>query len=236
VGTGLGGLVRNALARMPSVMDELPRELAERLWSDANLITAKNGRTILSLGARSTNVYIVLEGRVQVSLFSLGGREVILRDLGEGAIFGEIAAIDDRPRSASVMALSDCSLASINGDTFRAAVTELPAGAMWLARRLTAQVRDLTEKVFELNALQVRSRLHCELLRMCDGDGRLEPGTTHAKLASRVGTHREAVTREMGVLVDHRIVEQDRRLIKIVDLPALVQLVRIAAGDMDAEQ
>jgi CRP/FNR family cyclic AMP-dependent transcriptional regulator len=217
-------------------MGELPAELAERLWAGASLINAKAGRILLSLGARSTNVYIVLEGRVQVTLVSLGGREVILRDLGEGEMFGELAAIDDQPRSASIVALSDCVLASLSAATFKSAIAELPVGALWLARRLAAQVRDLTERVFELNALRVRSRLHCELLRMCGPvDGResvtIEPSPTHAELASRVGTHREAVTREIGYLVEQGILQQQRRRMTVVDIRALTRLVRLATGE-----
>jgi CRP/FNR family transcriptional regulator, cyclic AMP receptor protein len=227
-------------ARMPQVLESLPAALAARLWADASLLAAPAGKTLVALGATSTSVYIVLEGRVQVMLFSLGGKEVILRDLGEGDIFGELAAIDGQPRSASIVALADCQLASIPAETFRAAVSALPEGAIWLARRLTGQIRDLTERVFELNALRVRSRLHCELLRLCGtaADGRdritLEPTPTHAELASRVGTHREAVTREIGLLVGQGIVEQHRRRMTVVDLPALTHLVRMATSGEDA--
>jgi CRP-like cAMP-binding protein len=226
--------------KMPRMMESLPAALAARLWADASLLAAPDGKTLVALGAKSTSVYLVLEGRVQVTLFSLGGKEVILRDLGEGDIFGELAAIDGQPRSASIVALTDCQLASIRGETFRAAVTELPEGAMWLARRMTAQIRDLTERVFELNALRVRSRLHCELLRLCGtaADGRgpitLEPTPTHAELASRVGTHREAVTREIGLLVGQGIVAQHRRRMTVVDLPALTHLVRMATSGEDS--
>jgi CRP-like cAMP-binding protein len=220
---------------MPGIMSTLPSDFAERLWTRATLIQARSGRTILALGAKSDNVYIILEGRVQAKLFSLSGREVILTDMAEGQIFGEIAAIDQGPRSASVVALTDCQLASVPGETFRSAVAELPSAATWLARRLVAQIRGMTDRIFELNALQVRSRLHCELLRQCDRDGRLKPSTTHAELAARVGTHREAITREMRVLVQLKIVEQDRRVIRVTNLPALIQLVRIATGDMDTD-
>jgi CRP/FNR family transcriptional regulator, cyclic AMP receptor protein len=220
---------------MPSVMGTIPGELGERLWSKATMINARSGRTILSLGTLSSNVYIVIKGRVQVTLYSLGGREVILRDLGEGDLFGELAAIDDQPRSASIVALSDCLLASVTADAFRSAVEEVPGGTMWLARRLAGQVRDLTERVFELNALRVRSRLHCELLRMCGPvNGRasvtIEPSPTHAELAARVGTHREAVTRELGYLVEHGIIEQQRRRMTVIDVRALTQLVQVATG------
>lgn len=221
---------------MPAAMSAFPEALGRRLWASAATIAAKSGRTLVSLGAHSDNVYVVLKGRVQVTLFSLGGREVILRSLGEGAIFGEIAAIDGHPRSATIVALSSCSLASIDAAAFREAVTADPEAALWLARRLTSQVRDLTERVFELNALRVSSRLHCELLRLCaDGGGgttdvKIEPAPTHADLAARIGTHREAVTREMGELAEKGILVQERRRITIRDTRALARLVEMVVG------
>lgn len=227
----------HARGEMPPAFAALPRALAERLWAEAKLVTAGAGKTLVALGAHSTSVYLVVSGRVQVTLVSLGGREVILRDLVEGDLFGELAAIDGQPRSASIVALADCQLASIPAEAFRAATSALPEGAQWLAKRLTAQIRDLTERVFELNALRVRSRLHCELLRLSGTDGdpaapvTIDHTPTHAELASRVGTHREAVTRELGLLVEQGIVRQERRKLTVLDRPALTRLVRMATGE-----
>jgi CRP-like cAMP-binding protein len=224
-------------AGIPPAMSELPPALAERLWASATLINAKAGRTLVSHGTTSTSVYIVLKGRLQVMLFSMGGREIILRDLSEREMFGELAAIDGQPRSASIVALSDCMLASIDAASFRAAVSEHPEAALWLARRLTVQIRDLTDRLFELNALRVSSRLHCELLRRCaaiGGEGprvTIEPSPTHAELASCIGTHREAITREMGYLVEQGIVRQERRRIIVEDMSALARLVQMVVGD-----
>jgi CRP-like cAMP-binding protein len=200
-------------------------------------VHAKSGRTLVALGDNSNQVYFVLQGRLQTNLVSMNGKEVILRDLEEGGFFGELAAIDGQPRSASVVALTDCVLASIPGEAFRAAVTEIPAASAWLARRMVSQIRDLTERVFELNALRVRNRLHCELLRMCgaarDGVALIDPAPTHAELASRIGTHREAITREIGFLIEQGIVEQQRRRLKVCDVPALVQMVRAVVGHVE---
>ena len=225
-------------APLPKMMEGLPRDLAERLWSGARLINLPAGRSPVSEGATSNTVYIVLKGRLQVTLFSLCGREVILGDLEEGAIFGELAAIDDEPRSASVVALSECVLAMVDAATFRAATTQSPASADWLARRLAGQIRGLTKKLFESNTLPVRSRLHCELLRLCaaaeesGGSGlTIEPAPTHAELASRVGTHREAVTREMSYLTHQGILQQQRRRLTVLDRLALARLVRAATGE-----
>jgi CRP/FNR family cyclic AMP-dependent transcriptional regulator len=227
----------NVRAQIPPAMSDLPPELAARLWASSTLINAKAGRTLVSHGTSSSNVYVVLKGRLQVMLFSMGGREIILRDLSEGEMFGELAAIDDQPRSATIVAMSDCVLASIEAATFRDAFSTDPASALWLARRLTVQIRDLTDRVFELNALKVRSRLHCELLRRCAGAGvdgmrvPIEPSPTHAELASCIGSHREAVTREMGFLAEQGIVRQQRRRIVVEDTRALARLVQMVVGD-----
>jgi CRP/FNR family cyclic AMP-dependent transcriptional regulator len=129
----------------------------------------KAGRTLISEGEASTNAYIVREGLLQVMLFSIGGHEIILRNVAKGEIFGELAAIDGQVRSATIVALSDCALASIPADVFCATIDAIPGGWLWLARRLSGQVRDLTSRLLERNALRVKSRLHCELLRRCRG-------------------------------------------------------------------
>jgi CRP/FNR family cyclic AMP-dependent transcriptional regulator len=226
----------DAFTQFPSVSNSLPESLISAVRSRATVVRTNAGRTLVSPDHWSTNVYVVAEGRAQVALLSSVGHEVILRDLGAGDMFGELSAIDQRPRSASIFALNDCVLVSIPGAVFCQSVFETPASAEWLARRLSARIRDLTDKVFELNALRVPDRLHCELLRLCGtiANGMetpvIEPSPTHAELASRIGTHREAITREMGYLVEQKIVHQHRRRLTILDLPALAKLVRTAAG------
>lgn len=223
------------LNRYPIARQILPEALVERLSGQTAIIRAKAGRNLVAFGAVSTSVYLVLEGRAQVTLCSLNGNEVILRDLAAGELFGELSAIDEQPRSASIEALTECVLAAIPGAAFREAVCATPEAALWVTRRLTAQVRGLTDKLFESSSLKVSSRLHCELLRLSVADGEaaiavIDPAPTHAEFAARIGTHREAVTRELSYLSSRGIVAQDRRRLTIADFPALLQLVREAKG------
>lgn len=217
----------------------LPGSLGERLEPHARLTRARAGQMILDYGVRSTEVYVILEGHVQAELYSPNGREVILGTLGPGAIFGEVAAIDEAPRSATVVATSDCRLARIEGAAFREAVLGDPAAAEWLARQLMGRIRGLTERIFEMNTLAVRDRLHCELLRLClsagihDNRAVIEDAPTHGQLAARIGTHREGVTRELQHLVREGIVQQDRRRLTVNDVRALAEIVRAAAGDVE---
>jgi CRP-like cAMP-binding protein len=228
--------VSDIVSRFPLAMNGLPRELVAALRSHATMLRSKAGRTLVSPDSRSVDVYWVALGRVQVALMSPAGHEVILRHLGAGEMFGEMAPIDGQPRSATIVALDDCVLITVPGAVFREAVFASPAGAEWLTRLLVGRIRDLTVKVFELNALRVPSRLHCELLRLCgpwaggEESMVIDPSPTHAELASRIGTHREAVTREMGFLMEHHIILQDRRRLTVIDVPGLAKLVRLAAG------
>jgi CRP-like cAMP-binding protein len=228
-----------SVARLGLLRTLLPEPLGEQLEPRARLVTARRNQILLTFGDRTTDVYVILEGRVRVELHPLSGREVILAELGAGAIIGEIAALDDQPRSATVVAISDCVLASLPGSVFREAILANPETARWMGKRLVSRIRLLTEKIFELNALAVRNRLHCELLRLAldagikDNRAAIEPAPTHAHLAARIGTHREAVTRELQYLTKQEIVMQERGRFVVADVAELARVVRAATGDVD---
>ncbi len=217
----------------------LPEPLGQQLEPHCRITSARRGQILLSFGDRTTDVYIVLEGRVRVELHPLSGREVILADQGPGAIIGEIAALDEQPRSATVVAMSDCTLAVFPGPMFRESILADPETARWMGKRLVSRIRLLTEKIFEFNVLAVRNRLHCELLRMSLEAGiggnraEIDPSPTHAELAGRIGTHREAVTRELQYLVGRNVVAQERRQLIITDVAGLAGMVQAATGDIN---
>ena len=161
------------------------------------------------------DVFFIVEARVRPVLYSLSGKEVTFRDIEAGEMFGEFAAIDGEPRSASVIALVDSLVAVMTAENFWHALRHHPDVAAITLRRLTTQLRVLSERVFEFSTLAVRNRIHAELLRLARDhmkDARsavISPAPSHAAIASRISTHREAVTREMGAL--HRAGLIDRR-------------------------
>lgn len=220
----------------------LPEALGEQLEPHARLLSLRPGQTLIGHQDDTKDVFLVLEGGLRVELQSMNGKEIILADVAEGDIVGEFAALDDQPRSASVTATSQCTLARIPGGVFKAAVLAHPQTAEWIVLRLVKQIRLLTERVFELNALAVRSRLHCELLRLSldtgvhDNLAVITPSPTHVQLASRIGTHREAVTRELQYLHQQGIATQEGRKLTIRDVAKLAEIVRAAAGDIELIQ
>lgn len=220
----------------------LPESLARQLEPHARIVKLRPGQIVIGHQDHTTDVFVVLEGTLRVELYSLNGREISLADLGPGELFGEFAAIDDQPRSATVAATGACALACIAGNAFRRIALDTPENADWLARRLVGRIRLQTERIFELNALAVRSRLHCELLRLsldagvADNSATIVPAPTHAQLAARIGTHREAVTRELQYLHKRGIVVQQGRELRVNEVAELVEIVRAAAGDVGVAQ
>lgn len=220
----------------------LPPDLARRLAARARLSTLRPRQIVIGYQDRSSDVFVVLEGKLRVELHSPDGKEIILADVGPGELFGELSAIDGEPRAAGVSAITPCRLAVIAGAAFREEALNDPASAEWLARRLVRQVRLLDERVYELNTLAVRNRLHCELLRLgiaagiADNRAVIEPAPTHGELAARIGTHREAVTREMQYLAGRNIAARQDRALAINDVAELTEIVRAAAGDVDLVQ
>ena len=179
----------------------------------------------------SREVYFVLSGRARVNLYSPDGGDVTFRDIGPGDIFGELAAIDGAPRSANVVALVDTTIASLHADQFWQVLRDHPAVAAATLRRLVRLVRSLSERVYEFSALAVRNRIHAELLRLCRdqviaaNQATIDPAPTHAEIASRISTHREAVSRELSDLVRGGVIVRQGQALLIKDVARLANLV-----------
>jgi CRP/FNR family transcriptional regulator, cyclic AMP receptor protein len=217
--------------------ESLPPELRKRVQSQVRIVRARRGQTLLGRGASTTDVYFILDGAFSVIIYSASGREVSMRNLVTGDTFGELSAVDGLPRSASVVAETDARLASLRREEFLHCIETSPATAMWLARLLAGKVRDMSERLFEISALNVPARLHCELLRLAKTTPApdrllLDPAPTHAELANRIGTHREAVTREIQELVRIDVIRAGRRTLEFLDLPRLEHLVGQAVGEL----
>jgi CRP/FNR family cyclic AMP-dependent transcriptional regulator len=99
------------------------------------------------------------------------------------------------------------------------------------------EIRELTTRVYEFSTLAVRYRIQAELLRLanlsaCQGKiANIIPAPTHAEIASRTSTHREAVTRELNRLSKFGILEQKNRVLLVKDIDRLNELVHDAIGE-----
>ena len=183
------------------------------------------------------DVFFIVVGEVRVTIYSLSGKTVTFRDIGAGELFGELAAIDGKPRAADVVALTESLIASMPADVFLDLMRNDPEVSASIHRQLAGLVRSLTDRVFEFSTLAVKNRIHAELLRLARDHMRdentavISPVPTHAEIAARVSTHREAVTRELNALERAGLIERHGGTLIIPDFARLARMVEEVLGE-----
>ena len=192
---------------------------------------------IIDRQSETRHIFFVVKGSVRVVNYSLSGREITLNDINEGGHFGDLACIDSQPRSASVMALTDCLIAAVPSDQFLAIVEKVPALALALMRSLSQIVRNATDRIMDLSTLAANNRVHAELLRqartagIADNTSEIRPIPVHGDIASRVSTTRETVARVMNELARQGIVERQKDVLAIHDVDRLRDMVEEVRGE-----
>lgn len=213
--------------RVFPLFSEMSDAALSAIASDCIVQQYAEGELVIGHTDTSFDVLLLLSGSARVSLYSADGQRVGFREMPKGMMFGEISAIDGLPRSASVETAEPCTIAMLPRRRFLALIGEHPGFAIAVARQLAGHVRRLTTRVFEFSTMAVRQRLRAELLRLAGppltgvDSALIQNLPTHAELASRISTHREAVSREMAWLdSEGHAVKQGRSLF----IPSLSRL------------
>jgi CRP-like cAMP-binding protein len=100
-----------------------------------------SGQTIFLEGARGDDMYIVVEGQVDIVT---DGQ--IVETIEPGSIFGEMALIDNRPRSAAAIARTDCLLTPVSRAHFLALIQRTPLFAIQVMRVMADRLRRANEQ------------------------------------------------------------------------------------------
>jgi CRP/FNR family transcriptional regulator, cyclic AMP receptor protein len=199
---------------------------------------ASHNSWIIDYQDPSNDMFFVVSGTVRVKIQSVSGREILLTEISAGGCFGEIAAIDNQPRSSGIMAVTDVTIARMPAPVFRAAVHAHPDVCDQVLALIAGQVRMLTNRVNEFTTLDVRHRIYSELLRLSRPEAArakervISPPPVHADIAARVSTRREAVAREFKALEREGLMERRRGAIVLTD-PGQLQRSIEKATELD---
>lgn len=194
------------------------------------------GEEIIHFHDKSNSVFFIAQGEIRVTYHALTGHEVILCDLSTGEMFGELTAIDGKPRSATVLAKTSALLASMTAVDFKNVIFSNRYVAETILRRLTGEVRRLTERVYDFSTLTVSNRIQAELLRMAkkhmtgENTAVISPAPTHFDIANLISTHREAVTRELSSLTKNKLIQRKGHDLHILDIAKLTDMVNMVRG------
>lgn len=169
------------------------------LFSHSVARTHKKNTVVIHEGDNSDSLYVILAGRVRVYLGDEEGKEVDLNILGAGEYFGELAAIDNFPRSASVITLEECRFSVVSKKEFDSCLTKNPQIAVRIIDELSTRFRSMTENVKSLALMDVYGRVARTLINLAaeSDEGKLviKQKLTQQDLANMVGASREMVSR-----------------------------------------
>jgi CRP/FNR family transcriptional regulator, cyclic AMP receptor protein len=173
---------------------------------------------IINEGDHTDSLYVILSGKVKIFLTDDQQKEVIVAIQREGDYFGELALLDEAPRSASVMTMEPCSLLIVSRIAFERYLASDPKLAISLMRGLAARLRATTENVKSLALLDVYGRIARTLLQFAkeeDGHHVIDDKLTHQDLANMVGASREMVSRIMKDLARGGYIKTEGKRITI---------------------
>jgi CRP/FNR family cyclic AMP-dependent transcriptional regulator len=196
---------------------------------------ATRNQWIMDYQDATNDVFFIVSGTVRVKLQSVAGREVLLREINAGEFFGELAAIDNQPRSSGIGAVTDVIAARMPASVFRETVHAHPDVCDQLLALLAGQVRILANRVNEFTTLDARHRIYAELLRLSRPEAEnpkhavVSPPPVHAEIAARVSSRREAVARELKALERAGLLERRRGALVLTDTGRLRQLIEQAS-------
>jgi len=191
------------------------------------------GRHVLLMhqGERGDALYVLRRGEVKVFVSDDNGRELVLHQLGPGAVIGDMALLDGEPRSASVMALEDTTALAIEREALLECLASSPEFALNIIRSLSARLRKATEGSRSLALDNVYRRLADKLRELAgiEESDQIEPDQprpglprrySHQELGNLIGASREMVGKVMAELVRGDYVEiVDGRITLLRRLP-----------------
>lgn len=221
--------IQETLLSVPFFQD-LPESGLERVLSHIVTRTHPPNQVILLENDWGSSVYFILDGWVKIRTYNLDGKEVTLNILGKGELFGEMAAIDEVPRSTDVITLTATVIGNMPAQDFVHLLNSEPMAGVRLARLIGRRLRQVNRRL-RLRESDSASRVIDILLFLADGQGKSSmegteiPNLPHRELSSLSGLARETVTRVLSKLEKKGLIKRDRDVLSIPDLHALERLL-----------
>jgi CRP/FNR family transcriptional regulator len=224
--------VEHVLAQAP-LFAALDADAATALAGAARTLRYRRGDLVFAEGDSGDALYVVVEGKVKIFRTSPDGRENMLAVLGPGEMFGELSLFDPGPRTATVAAVTDSTLASLAHDALRPWLAGRPELGVQLLQALAQRLRRTNEAMADLVFSDVPGRVAKTLLDLADRFGtpsqegvRVTHDLTQEELAQLVGASRETVNKALSEFATRGWIRLDGRAVLLIDQERLAHRAR----------
>ncbi len=216
--------------RSAPFFEGLPSDAVDRAINHVVLRTHPANQVMLLENDWGNSVYFILSGWVKIRTYNLDGKEVTLNIVGKGELFGEMAALDEVPRSTDVITLTPTLIGNMPSQDFVHLLSAEPKAGIRLAKLMGRRLRQVNRRL-RLRESDSMSRVADVILFLAEGQGvKVEggievPNLPHRELSSLSGLARETVTRVLSKLEKKALIVRDRDLLCIPDLQALEKMM-----------
>jgi CRP-like cAMP-binding protein len=209
-----------SLLRNHSLFRDLPAAVIEHLGSYMKTRRVVRGTTIFAKGDPGTGLMGVLAGTVKVSVASADGKDIVLNLFHDGEVFGEIALLDGRPRTADATAMSDCELVVIERRDFVPFLSNHPDVMLKFIEILCSRLRRTSEQVQDITFLNLPTRLAKTLLQLTaaeDGSATArKAAVTQREISQMIGISRESTNKQLRAWAKRGWIRLERGGVNVV--------------------
>jgi CRP/FNR family transcriptional regulator, cyclic AMP receptor protein len=214
------------LAEASSFMRRLEPADRTALMAHSSAMSAASGQVLFEKGDHDALLYVIIAGRVEISVTSVNGRRIALNILAKGDCFGEIGLLDGGARTASAMVLEPSRFMIVTRRGYLAAAEQRPSLAMAMIGILCERIRWVNAFLEDQTLLPLVQRLARRLLflhgRFADQTGSLR--ISQSDIADFSGATREAVNKILAVWRQQHWISLSRSSIKVLNGAALAEL------------
>lgn len=217
--------------------NQLSPEEAENLAKRLVVRRFATGQVIFHHGDPGGLLYIISKGRVKITHSTPDGQEALLAIVSTGDFFGELALLDDSPRSATAEAIESTETLTLHREDFMRFITDNPDFSLHVLQTLAKNIRRLNNQLSDIFFLDLPARLARQLLQLADEHGvKTEEGTqiqislTQTDLAEMTGATRVSINKALGRFRRAKWVKVNGRKFTILNAEELRNLIQISGG------
>lgn len=197
------------------------------------------GQVVFHFGDPGGLLYIIRKGKIKISYATVDGQEALLAILGKDDFFGELALLDEAPRSASAQALEKTETLTLHREEFLHFLRHNPDFALHVLRTLTQRIRNLNSQISDTFFLDLPARLARTLLNLARQHGvpteegiLIELSLTQTDLAEMTGATRVSINKALGRFRREKWIAVKGRKFTILDEAAMQNVIQISGGSV----
>ncbi|HYZ62016.1 MAG TPA: Crp/Fnr family transcriptional regulator [Acetobacteraceae bacterium] len=202
------------LLKRHRVLGAAPDSELQSLIQRAQVVIVSEREMLFRRGDPGRAVAVPLTGFIKLSTLEAGGKEVVLEICGPGSLFGELACLNNWPRAADAMALSDCEILSIPGEALKAVLVRSPEAMFALLGVVSRRLTHATEQIRDGAALPGPARLAKALVELAAAHAKpsgsrlvIEFALSQRELGGMTGLSRETINKQLAAWRDQGWIE-----------------------------